>query len=157
MRRTRRPGRARPRRRPPAPPGTVPRPAAWEFPPDIFWISPQGQVVEGVGHVSMMQERPEAFGFHAGPQGKREIDFALLGLWHRGWVRGRFAGETFSFQLDRPRGDSLVHAQDLVGRFARHVRWVEVDFGAPGFAPATFTRNDFLAARRGLWRTRWRR
>lgn len=137
----------------PKPPQTRHRPAQWAFPPDIFWISPAGQVIEGIGHLSMMQGSPEAFGMMESPQTPSEIDQAFRRLWTEGWVRGRFADPMWSFHMGRPKGDSLAVAQALVRKYRAHGKYVEVDFALSSDRGQTFTVADFLDER---WPSGWR-
>lgn len=109
------------------------RKSVFEFPPDIFWIAPSGDARDIIGHVTSIQGHPEAYGFHAPPQTKEEIDEALTYLFQEGWVRGRFSSGKFSFQMERPRGTPMGNAYDLVRRFQDQATEVEVDFWDPNF------------------------
>lgn len=113
--------------------GTEPRPEDWNWPPDIFWISPDGTVIEVIGHLTAIQAKPRTFGLERSPVSKKEIDAVFLDLWSRGWVRGRFSDGKFSFQMERPRGDSVAAAFDLVMKFKNHTKWVDVDFSDPQY------------------------
>ena len=115
------------------PKGTTPR-KSWDFPPDIFWITPDGVAIDIIGHVTAMQAHPETFGLDRGPVSKKEIDEAFHGLWAAGWVRGRFSDGTFYFQMERPRGVPMGNAHELVLRFARYAKEVDVDFFDPRYA-----------------------
>lgn len=137
----------------PKPLETKRRPAQWVFPPDIFWISPMGQVIEGIGHLSMIQGAPKAFGFYESPQSPEEIDQAFTQLWRDGWVRGRFAAPMWSFHMEKPRQDALAVAQGLVRKFRAHGKYVEVDFALSPNRGQTFTVEDFLAEK---WPSAWR-
>lgn len=108
--------------------GANPRPDEWTWPPDIFWITPEGVVVEVIGHMTAMQAHPETFGLDRAPTSKRDVDLAFLDLWSRGWVRGRFSDGKFSFQMERPRGLSLSACYDLVLKFEKQADWVDIDF-----------------------------
>lgn len=98
------------------------------FPPDIFWISPEGKVRDIIGHVTAIQGHPEKYGFHAAPETPDEINGVLNILFIEGWVRGRFSSGVFSFQMERPRGTPMGNAYDLVVRFQEWVESVEIDF-----------------------------
>jgi hypothetical protein len=104
-----------------------------KFPPDIFWISPEGKVRDVIGHVTSIQGHPEVYGFHTAPETPEDIDEALNHLFAEGWVRGRFSSGVFSFQMERPRGTPMGNAYDLVCVFQKEVREVEVDFWNPSY------------------------
>lgn len=101
------------------------------FPPDIFWISPEGKVRDVIGHLSSLQAHPEAYGLHVAPETKEDINDALNYLFEAGWVRGRYSSGTFSFQMERPRGTPMGNAFDLVCVFEKSAKEVEVDFWHP--------------------------
>lgn len=130
-----------------------------KFPPDIFWISPEGKVRDVIGHVTSIQGHPEAYGFHAAPETPEDIDVALRGLFEEGWVRGRFSSGIFSFQMERPRGTPMGNAYDLVRVFQKETEGVEVAFWNPAYKTMakTMTGKEFLGqrfpARWGLGRT----
>lgn len=124
------------RGKPKRPVGTTPRPERFVYPPDIFWISPDGAVVEVIGHLTAIQAQPETFGLAAAPRTRAEIDESFRELFEGGWVRGRYSDGAFDIQLDRPRGGPLGNAYDLVARFARFAQRVNVDFADPRFARA---------------------
>jgi hypothetical protein len=134
------------RKTPKLPPGTGLRPGEWSFPPDIFWITPDGVLIEVIGHLTAMQAHPDTFGFVAAPEGKREIDTAFQSLFESGWVRGRFSDGTFFFQMGRPRGSSLGGSHSLVVEYASHTNRVMVDFQPP-YPPQDFTTKDFIEQR----------
>jgi hypothetical protein len=128
------------------PKGVTPK-KSWDFPPDIFWITPDGGVIDVIGHLTALQGHPETFGLHASPRTKREVDDAFRYLWERGWVRGRFSGGTFSFQMERPRGIPLGNSFNLVLKFEDQATGVEVAFSDPEYAQMGkwMTAEDFLA------------
>ncbi len=132
--------RQRPARRP------DPSPMWFDFPPDIFWLTPEGAPVMGLGHISMIQRSPEAFGFHSPPETKGEQDAAITELLGGGWVRGRYTGDRFYFEMDRPRATPMKVAYDVVLRFERHGQDVVVDFPPPytGFGGKPVLVKDFL-------------
>lgn len=145
--------------RPNYPKGTTPQ-KRWSFPPDIFWITPDGVVINVIGHLTAIQGRPETFGLHASPVTKRQIDEAFLDLWASGWVRGRFSSGTFSFQMERPRSTPLGNAFNVVLEFQDHAEEVEVSFSDPEYAPMakSMTAKDFLLQKfPGSWRINPRR
>lgn len=129
------------------------------FPPDIFWISPEGKVRDVIGHVTSIQGHPEKYGFHDAPQTPAEIDEAMNHLFEQGWVRGRFSSGVFSFQMERPRGTSMGNAYDLVCSFQKEATEVEVDFWAPDYKVMgkSMTAKEFLSqkfpSKWGLGRT----
>lgn len=124
-----------------------PRQRSFKFPPDIFWIAPNGDARDIIGHVTSIQAHPEAYGFHDAPQTKEEIDEALTYLFQEGWVRGRFSSGRFSFQMERPRGTPMGNAHDLVLRFQDQAVEVEVDFWDPKFKlmAKSMTAEEFLS------------
>lgn len=119
----------------------------FEFPPDIFWIPPNGEFIDIIGHVTSIQGHPEKYGFHAPPETKEEIDEALAYLFQEGWVRGRFSSGEFHFQMERPRGLPMGNAYDLVCRFQDQTLEVDVDFWDPAYKMLTkkMTAKEFLA------------
>lgn len=132
------------RKTPKPPPGTGLRPEDWDFPPDVFWITPDGVLIEVIGHLTAIQASPETFGLVVAPETKRGISDVFQSLFSDGWVRGRFSGETFFFQMARPRGSSLAGAHALVVQYAGHGIRVVVDFDPPYF-PQEFLVKDFVA------------
>lgn len=119
------------------------------FPPDIFWISPEGKVREVVGHVTSIQSRPETYGLADAPKSKEEIDETLWGLFKEGWVRGRYHDGTFHIQMERPRALPMENAYILVKKFESEAKSVDVDFWDPAFAKmgVEIGASDFLALR----------
>lgn len=134
------------RKTPKPPPGTGLRPEEWIFPPDVLWITPDGVLIEVIGHLTAMQAHPETFSLPAAPTSKRDIDDAFQSLFASGWVRGRFSDGTFFFQMGRPRGSSLGGTHALVVEYARHASRVVVDF-LPPYPPQDFTAKDFIEQR----------
>lgn len=130
-------------------------PAAWtDYPPDIFWITPDGKVMDVIGHLTAMQGDPEAFGLASSPVEKDEVDDAFGQLWSQGWVRGRFSDGTFSFQMERPRGLPMGNAYDMVATYRPHVKEIEVEFADPSAwkMRKNFTAEEFLAQKfPGAW------
>lgn len=116
----------------------------YKFPPDIFWLSPDGGIYEVIGHLSAIQARPELFGLAASPKTRAEIGKAFGSLFEQGWVRGRFSDGTFYFQLERPRGLSLAAAHALVLKYKSHAKEVSVDFSPGPWRPKDFTAEDFI-------------
>lgn len=110
-----------------------PRPEDWEWPPDIFWISPEGAVIPVIGHLTAIQAQPDTFDLAAAPRTRAEIDAAFRELLGRGWVRGRWSDGRFFFQMDRPRGVPLGNAFALALKFPAHTREVAVEFVDPRF------------------------
>src|SRR5262245_19245077 len=100
----------------------------WDFPPDVFWISPLGDPLEVVGHLTAMRERPELFGLHAAPRSNDEVDRAFADAWAQGWIRGRYSDGVFFLQMDEPRPEPFERARSVVLRYRRFARRVEVDF-----------------------------
>lgn len=127
--------------------GGLPEKETWDFPPDVFWISLQGEVVEVVGHLTEIMEAPGKFGLAAAPASREEADRAFADLLAQGWVRGRRSGATFHFHILEPRTDALAVSQAFVRRFAGHGRWVVVDFWRPIKPPAPFTVRSFVEGR----------
>lgn len=126
------------------PPGTSRAP--FEFPPDIFWISPDGVVISVIGHLTALRQSPWTFGFSFAPETKEEIEGAFRAVLGGGWVRGRFSSGVTSFHMERPRGTPLGNAHDFVLRFKSHITIVEVDFYDPAWFKAAkdFDVDDFL-------------
>lgn len=120
---------------------------AW--PPDIFWISPEGKVRDVIGHVTALQARPEAYGLPSAPRTPEEIDHALAGLFEAGWVRGRYSHGVMSLQMERPRGLPMGNAHALVLLYQNEVKRVEVDFWLVEFVRFAndLATGDFLAQR----------
>lgn len=131
------------------------KPDAWEgYPPDIFWITPDGKVMDVIGHLTSMQSDPDTFGLAASPETKEEIEEAFEHLWTQGWVRGRFSDGTFSFQMERPRGLPMGNAYDLVVLHKPHAKKVEVEFADPAAwkMRKNFEADEFLAQKfPGSW------
>ncbi len=127
--------------------GLARRLPAW--PPDIFWISPEGKVLDVIGHVTSIQAKPEVYGLPATPETTVEIDQALAGLFEAGWVRGRFSHGVMSFQMERPRGLPMGNAHALVLLYQGQVKRVEVDFWLVDFVRLAndLQADDFLAQR----------
>jgi len=124
----------------------------YDFPPDIFWISPDGHVIEVIGHLTALKAHPELFGFSRPPETKKDADDYFRTLFEAGWVRGRFSDATFHFQMERPRGLSLGGAYDLVVRYADQTDRVVIDFTSPKYRGEDFTRDEFLAQKfPGAW------
>lgn len=120
---------------------------AW--PPDIFWISPEGKVRSVIGHLTSLQAKPESYGLPAAPRSPQEIEEAFGSLFAQGWVRGRFAAGVMSFQMERPRGLPMGNAHAMVELYQDEVRRVEIDFWleeAMRFAK-DMSASDFLAQR----------
>ncbi len=134
------------------------RKSALIFPPDIFWISPDGKYRDVIGHLTSLRAHPEAYGLSAVPQETGEIQDALDYLFEEGWVRGRYSSGTFSFQMERPRGTPMGNAFDFVFLFESHAKEVEVDFWDPAFKHMgkSMSAKEFMAqkfpARWGLGR-----
>lgn len=130
-----------------------------DFPPDIFWISPNGKVRDVIGHLTSLQAHPDAYGLPAAPETSEDIDTALCCLFEQGWVRGRYSSGTFSFQMERPRGTPMGNAFDLVFVYEAQAKEVDVDFWDPAFRrmAKSMPAKDFMAqkfpARWGLGRT----
>jgi hypothetical protein len=120
-----------------------------EWPPDIFWISPEGKVKGVIGHVTALQARPEAYGLPDPPIGAGAIDRALDDLFEAGWVRGRFSQGTFSFQMERPRGLPMGNAYAMVLLYRDEAKTVQVDFWLAAFSRfgKDLAAADFLAQR----------
>lgn len=100
-----------------------PTPMWFDFPPDVFWLTPEGA-----------------------PETKGEQDTVISDLLGRGWVRGRYTGERFYFEMDRPRATPMKAAYDFVLRFEKHGKDVVVDFPPPhtGFGGKPVLVKDFL-------------
>jgi hypothetical protein len=116
----------------------------YEFPPDIFWISPDGGVYEVIGHLTAIQAKPELFELPSSPKTRAEVDRAFSALFEQGWVRGRFSDGTFYFQMGRPRGLSLAAAHGLVLKFQAQAKEVSVDFAPGPYRPKDFSVEDFI-------------
>jgi hypothetical protein len=102
------------------------------FPPDIFWISPDGKFKSVVGHMTAIQAHPERYGLHVSPE-RGDMDEVFGHLFGQGWVRGRYSDGIFSFQMERPRGTPMGNAFDMVFLFEDHAQEVEVDFWEPAY------------------------
>lgn len=99
----------------------------WEFPPDIFWISPDGEIRDIVGHLSAVQQDPASYGFHFPPQTTEEINHVFTTLLMNRWVRGRFSSGQAYFQIwtvNRPALDSIA---EFVRMFQSHIKLVAVE------------------------------
>lgn len=131
--------------RPNYPKGTTPK-KSWDFPPDIFWITPDGIVIDVIGHLTAIQGHPETFGLHDSPKTKRQVDEVFRDLFAAGWVRGRCSNGTFSFQMERPRGVPLGNSFNMVLEFKGQATGVEVAFSDPEYAQMGkwMTAQDFL-------------
>lgn len=125
------------------------------YPPDVFWIKDDGTVMEVVGHYTAMQADPEAFGLHAAPHSKREIDEAFEALFDMGWVRGRMDGATLHVQMGRPRGRCLAAILAFILKYPPgQIEWVNVDFADVRFARASkeISAEDFVDQKfPGMW------
>lgn len=115
-------------------PRNAPKGDPWAFPPDIFWLGPEGQVYSIVGHWTDLKLHPDRYGLPAPPETEEEIELAFSRLLEEGWVRGRFSAGTFYFQMDRPRGAPMRLAHELAMRYQAFTKRVEVDFAHPSFA-----------------------
>jgi branched-subunit amino acid aminotransferase/4-amino-4-deoxychorismate lyase len=118
----------------------------YDFPPDVFWISPQGKVFDVVGHLSAIQERPQRFGFYFPPQTHQEIDKAFTSLLEQGWVRGRCSGDTAYFQILTATPESIGLIQDLVLSYRENVKNIAVETLDPMRA-WEFNFSDFIGHR----------
>ena len=120
---------------------------SYEFPPDIFWVSPEGKLLNAVGHVTDIKAKPEKYGFHAAPENKEQIEEYLACLFEAGWLRGRFYSGKFEFQMERPRSIPMEHAYLLVEKYRFQTTKVIVDFWLPEFVDfrKEMTAEDFLA------------
>ena len=99
----------------------------WEFPPDIFWITPDGETMDIVGHLSAIQQDPGAYGFHFPPQTAEEINHVFTTLLRDNWVRGRFSSGEAYFQIwtiNKPVLDSIV---EFVSKFYGQIKLVAVE------------------------------
>lgn len=105
----------------------------YEFPPEIFWISPSREVVPVIGHITGLRQDPDRFGLPAAPESKSDIDDALSTLFEGGCVRGRFESEGFRFQMLKPWTFPLSNAHGFVLTWRIHAREVSVDFYDPAF------------------------
>ena len=121
------------RKAPKAPLGTTPIPKPWDFPPDIFWINPHGAARSVLGHLTDMRMYPDTFGLPAAPQTKADVQTAFDELFSEGWVRGRWTGDKFTFEMDRPRGLPMGNAYDFVLKFREHGHKVIIDFWLPEY------------------------
>lgn len=124
-------------------------PKPYEFPPDIFWISPQEKLMNIIGHVTDIKAKPEKYGFHAAPETKEEVEEYLAKLFEDGWLRGRFYAGKFEFQMERPRSLPMQHAYNLVEKWRDSASRVVIDFWLPQFAPLgkEMDSEDFLAVK----------
>lgn len=121
----------------------------YQWPPDIFWISPDGKVREVIGHLTSLQAHPEAYGLTHPPVMKDEADDAFAFLFSEGWVRGRYSSGTFSFQMERPRGLPMGNAHAMVLLFEEHTKKVDVDYWLSEFRKygKDITAREFLEQR----------
>lgn len=122
-------------------------PKPYEFPPDIFWISPEGKLMNVVGHVTDIKAKPEKYGFHDAPGTNEEIQEYLGCLFQTGWLRGRHYAGKFEFQMERPRSIPMEHAYTLVEKWRAHASKIVIDFWLPEFVNSRkeMTSEDFLA------------
>ena len=123
-------------------------PKGFEFPPEIFWITPDGGVLSIIGHLSAMQGRPSTFGLASSPETHAEIEDAFAKLFSEGWVRGRWSlvDQVASFHMERPRGGPMGNAYDFVVKYAAYIDKVEIDFADPSWFKAArdFPKEQFL-------------
>ena len=103
----------------------------WEFPPDIFWITPDGVVKDVIGHLTEMQANPDLFGLPASPETKEEVDAAFASVFGDGWVRGRTEDGLLNIQMERPRGLPMGNAFDMALKFRSQLTDVAVEFYDP--------------------------
>jgi hypothetical protein len=122
-------------------------PKEFEFPPEIFWIKPDGKVIPVIGHLTAIQQRPKFFGFMESPTSAGDADFSFGSLFGDGWVRGRFSlvDGVASFHMARPASAPVANARAFVLKYAAFIQKVEVDFYDPAFFKAArdFTKNEF--------------
>lgn len=104
---------------------------SWDFPPDIFWITPDGVVKDVIGHLTEMQANPELFSLPSSPETKEEVDAAFETVFSDGWVRGRTEGELINFQMERPRGLPMGNAFDMALKYRNMLSEVAVEFYDP--------------------------
>jgi len=125
------------------------KPGRYDFPPDIFWISPEGLIRSVIGHLTALRAHPERYGLHLAPRTEEEVQSAMDRLFSEGWVRGRFSHGVFSFQMDRPRGVPMGNAYDLVLKYADDAREVDVDFWIPRYSglAKTLPAKEFMQQR----------
>jgi hypothetical protein len=103
----------------------------FEFPPDVFWIKPNGQVMPVIGHLTAMQAKPEDFGLPAAPTSDETIDKAFTELWEEGWTRGRYGDGVLHIQMGEPAKTQMEYVRGLVEKHADQVSEVDVDFAHP--------------------------
>jgi len=117
-----------------------------KFPPEIFWLDPQGAVVEGIGHLTMLQNDPERFGLAGSPQTPAEIDGAIRLVLESEWVRGRYslADRSWYFQIARPGGNVVGNIHALVLEFADHADEIIVEMPWPRWIVLEISVKDFI-------------
>lgn len=132
-----------------------PLPKAFDFPPEIFWIKPDGRVLPVIGHLTAIQQRPSLFGFKESPTSAGDVDFSFGLLFEDGWVRGRFnlPDGVASFHMARPASVPVANARAYVLKYAAFIQKVEVDFANASFFKAArdFTKEEFAEGRFPEW------
>lgn len=121
----------------------------WVFPPDIFWITPDGEIREIIGHLTAMQQAPEAYGFMFPPHTKDEIDYAFSTLFRNSYVRGRYSmqSEQAFFEvwaINRTVIDSIL---EFLSSYQNHIRAVMVEVWYPGHRIIEAALADVLSGR----------
>jgi hypothetical protein len=124
------------------------------LPPDIFWVAPDGSVIEGIGHLTMIRQSPELFDVPAPPRTRAEADAAFGSLLRDGWVRGRYSltDKRIDAQIGEASRTPISNLYDFVLRYAEHVETVRVDATWPRLDFQDFTAEEFLA---GKFPARW--
>lgn len=121
----------------------------WEFPPDIFWITPDGEVRDIIGHLTDMQQSPEAYGLMFPPQTRAEIDFAFQTLFTDSWVRGRYSMQKRQaffeiWAINQTAVDSIL---EFLAYYHRHIKTIMVEIWYPGHKIIEATLDDVLNGR----------
>jgi len=122
----------------------------WVFPPHVFWISPQGEVLDIIGHLTAIQHDPHEFNLTYPPQTESEIDEAFDYILKEGWIRGRVSEPNVYFYFYRLSRNVLQNITDFLLFYQVPEMWVaNFDFHQPTHKamPISIPVRDFLEGR----------
>jgi hypothetical protein len=103
----------------------------WKFPPEVFWITPDGEVRDIIGHLTAMQEDPASYGFSFPPITKSEISRAFDALLLNRWVRGRLNGDKALFQVWSANNTTIGNIAGFLMLYRPHIKTVVIETGNP--------------------------
>ena len=103
----------------------------WDFPPDVFWITPEGKVIEVIGHLTAIRSDPEFFGFAFPPRTESEVDKVFMELLTDHWIRGRVSGNKVYFQVGAVNRRVMDIIIEFLMAFRDHIDNVIIESAYP--------------------------